>query len=400
MKWPLVKLTECCEIVAGSTPSRFSSEFWGGTIPWVTPKDLSELTSPYIFDTPEKITELGYKSCSTVLLPKGSVLLSSRAPIGYLAINAIDMCTNQGFKSLIPGDKVNSLYLYYCLGWRKDYLISLGTGSTFKEISKSVLSRVEIPLPPLEEQQRIAAVLDKADRLRQLDRQLVAHYDRLTQSVFLEKGWEKTKLSFCLDNIVAGWSIGGEQTLLKDGELGVLKISAVTSGNFLSKEYKAVSKNLITKPIIHPMKGDLLFSRANTRELVGAVCIVDNDYPYLFLPDKIWKINLQRNKANNYFIKFLLSHKEFRTELTKTATGTSGSMLNISKEKLQNLCIPLPPVKLQNQFASIIENIERQKVKAEESLQQSEALFQALLQRAFKGELFENTAVLKEELSA
>jgi type I restriction enzyme S subunit len=111
----MVPLGECCRIVSGSTPKRNKAEYWDGDIPWVTPKDLSKLDSPILKDAPEKITQAGYTSCSTTLMPEGSILFSSRAPIGHVAIAGRAMCTNQGFKSLVPGDKVHSPYLYWCM---------------------------------------------------------------------------------------------------------------------------------------------------------------------------------------------------------------------------------------------------------------------------------------------
>ena len=131
------------------------------------------------------------------------------------------------------------------------------------------------------------------------------------------------------------------------------------------------------------MKGDLLFSRANTREMVGAVAIVDKDYKLLFLPDKLWKLNLYRELLSTHYLKFLLQHNGFRENLRKVATGTSGSMLNISKAKLNSLEIPLAPIDIQNKFADRIVEIEKQKAQVQESLSKSEDLFNALLQKAF-----------------
>lgn len=163
-----MKLGECAEIHSGSTPRTNNPDFWDGDITWVTPKDLSKLKSKFISKTESKITQLGFDSCSTKLLPENSVLFSSRAPIGHVAINTIPMCTNQGFKSFVPkADLLDSQYLYYWLKANKEYLQDLGVGATFKEISKTVIANVEIPLPPLAEQRRIASILDQADELRQ-----------------------------------------------------------------------------------------------------------------------------------------------------------------------------------------------------------------------------------------
>jgi len=268
-------------------------------------------------------------------------------------------------------------------------------------LGKKDLLSVEIPLPPLAEQQQIAAILDAADSLRQKDQQLIDHYTALSQSLFLEMfgdpvsnpmGWNFSLLGESLIDVVGGKSVAGDERAINHGEQAVLKISAVTTGVFNSTKYKVVEHEHLPEFLVNPMRGDLLFSRANTRELVGAVCIVDADYENLFLPDKLWRLDLSPHRAENWFIRYLLSHDGFRESLRKVATGTSGSMLNISKDKLKKLKVPLPPIELQNQFAERITIIEQQKQQAQASLAKSQALFNSLLQRAFNGELTGNKA--------
>ncbi|HAC64928.1 MAG TPA: hypothetical protein DCF68_15705, partial [Cyanothece sp. UBA12306] len=210
--WTLESLGNCCKVVSGSTPRRNKSEYWNGDIDWVTPKDLSHLNSSVLQEAPEKITELGYKSCSTTLLPKGSILFSSRAPIGLIAIAGKPMCTNQGFKSLIPNSSVYSAYLYWCMRFFTPQLASQGCGTTFKELSKTVVEKFKIPLPPLEEQKRIAKILDKADEIRRKRKESIRLTDELLRSTFLDmfgdpvinpKGWEVKKLGE-IANFVGG----------------------------------------------------------------------------------------------------------------------------------------------------------------------------------------------------
>ncbi len=267
-------------------------------------------------------------------------------------------------------------------------------GATRGKLTKSSLNSIEIPLPPLPIQERIAAILDAADALRQKDQALLKKYNDLTQSLFLDMfgdpvtnpmGWEKIEFNKGIDDIKGGVSLGGEERQIENDELGVLKISAVTSGYFNANKYKVVDKFQIKKELVMPRKGDLLFSRANTREMVGAVAIVDKDYDYLFLPDKLWRLSLSQDILSTYFVKFILSHEGFRNSLRKLATGTSGSMLNISKAKLLSLHILCPDIKLQNQFAESIKAIEKQKEQVQANIRKSEDLFQSLLQRAFKG---------------
>lgn len=150
-----------CKIINGSTPSTVNVEFWDGDIPWLTPKDLSGYSHRYIKNGERFITEKGYNSCSTSMVPKNSVLLTSRAPIGYLAIAEQSLCTNQGFKSLICNENtVKPLYMYYWLSQKIDYLKAISTGATFKELSKDLLERVEISLPSLQYQQYIVDIIE------------------------------------------------------------------------------------------------------------------------------------------------------------------------------------------------------------------------------------------------
>lgn len=162
MNWKTKKLGECCKIVSGGTPKREVPEYWNGGIPWVTPKDISALDQPDFFDPPETISELGLKKSSAVLLPVGTVLMSSRAPIGLLAIAGRPMATNQGFKSLVAGPELDSRFLYYAVRRMVPEIQKRGSGATFKEVSKSVVAEIPISFPiSIDEQKRIAEALDK-----------------------------------------------------------------------------------------------------------------------------------------------------------------------------------------------------------------------------------------------
>ena len=186
MTWPIVPLKEYARIVGGATPKSEVDEYWNGDIPWTTPKDLSDLEGKFLRDTPRKITNLGLRNCSSELLPPNSVLFSSRAPIGHVAINTVPMATNQGFKSMVPGPKLDASFLYWWLKCHRSQLEQLGNGATFKEVSKAVVERIEIPLPPLEEQKRIAAILDQTDELRRKRQRALTRLNQLGQAIFDE----------------------------------------------------------------------------------------------------------------------------------------------------------------------------------------------------------------------
>lgn len=158
------RIGEIGAVAGGATPSTKRPDYWDGAIPWVSPKDLANYDCRYISHGVRNITQEGYESCSTRLLPKGSVLFSSRAPIGYVAIAANPICTNQGFKSVIPHEGVDPLFLYYLLKANREAIEGLGSGTTFKEISASAMRDVEVLVPSdYSEQRAIAQVLGSID---------------------------------------------------------------------------------------------------------------------------------------------------------------------------------------------------------------------------------------------
>jgi type I restriction enzyme S subunit len=160
--WPVKTLGDVCELVNGATPDTKVREYWGGKHAWITPAEMGGLDSPFISMSRRTLSDKGLASCSATMVPPKTVILSSRAPIGHLVINEVPMATNQGCKSLIPKDGLDFSFLYYYLKANVEVLESLGTGTTFKELSGTQLKTVEIPMPPLDEQKRIVALLDAA----------------------------------------------------------------------------------------------------------------------------------------------------------------------------------------------------------------------------------------------
>ena len=159
--WTIKTLGEIGEIVSGGTPSTTQADNFGGNIAWITPADLSNHNDKFISQGKRNISKKGLKSSSARLVPKGTILFSSRAPIGYVAIASNSLCTNQGFKSLIPKENVFSEFVYYYLLNAKSLAESYASGTTFKEISAKSFSKLPIPLPPLQTQKQIVEILEK-----------------------------------------------------------------------------------------------------------------------------------------------------------------------------------------------------------------------------------------------
>ena len=177
--WKKVKLSELGTIVGGGTPSTKKEEYYGGNIPWITPKDLANFGERYIEHGNRNITLTGLENSSAKILPAGSILFSSRAPIGYIAIAANNVSTNQGFKSIIPNSDVDSLFLYYQLKFNKDKIENMGSGTTFKEVSASIMKSIEVFIPTeIVEQRKISAILgaidDKIENNKKINHHLAA----------------------------------------------------------------------------------------------------------------------------------------------------------------------------------------------------------------------------------
>ena len=180
-EWVECKISDIGTVVGGATPStKKPDNYKNGTIAWITPKDLSTFSGRYIQHGERNITESGLRSCSTQLLPKNTVLFSSRAPIGYVAIAANDVCTNQGFKSVIPNENTNPLFLYYLLKYNKDKIEGMGSGTTFKEVSGNTMKNIVVSVPTDKKvQERISSMLgsidDKIEENERINNNLLSH---------------------------------------------------------------------------------------------------------------------------------------------------------------------------------------------------------------------------------
>ncbi|MCT9356009.1 restriction endonuclease subunit S [Acinetobacter baumannii] len=395
MSFPKMKLGECAEIHSGSTPRTNNPDFWDGDITWVTPKDLSKLKSKFISKTESKITQLGFDSCSTKLLPENSVLFSSRAPIGHVAINTIPMCTNQGFKSFVPkADLLDSQYLYYWLKANKEYLQDLGVGATFKEISKTVIANVEIPLPPLAEQRRIVSILDQADELRQKRQQAIEKLDQLLQATFIDmfgdpvsnpKGWELVSAKNVL-KIQGGYAFSS--TDFSKSGIPVVKIGNANKLGFSTEKFDFIIPQYPEKLTQYELRsGDLLMSLTGTvgKDDYGNITEVTDDYDLYYLNQRVAKLEVINTLFSKNYIRYFFSQSSIKALITKNNRGVRQA--NISNSDLYELDIPLPTKAQLDKFDSFIESINETKRYSKVQLISSNKLFFALQNQAFNGTL-------------
>ena len=274
MKWKTCTIADIGTVVGGATPSTKKNEnYENGNIAWITPKDLAGFSGRFISHGERNITEIGLKSCSTQMMPKHSVLFSSRAPIGYVAIANNELCTNQGFKSVVPNENTDYMFLYYLLRYNKEKIENMGSGTTFKEVSGNTMRGIEVTVPEsIEDQKKIASILstidDKIERNEAIHKNLEQQVQSIFQSWFIESSdrttWETGTLSDLIESTLSGdW--GKESPSGKNTEMVYCirgaDIPEVKTGNkgkmptrfILPKNYSA--KHLVPGDIVVEISG-------------------------------------------------------------------------------------------------------------------------------------------------
>lgn len=387
MSWEVVKLGEICTVIGGATPKTAKKEFWDKReVPWITPKDISSLSTKFLHESSQYISKKGYESCATKTLPIDSILLTSRAPIGNLAINTIEVCTNQGFKSLIPSERVDTHFIYYYLKSKTKQLNDLGNGATFKEISKKVVEGFEIPLPPLPEQQRIADILDKAEAINQKREQALALCDEFLRATFLDmfgdpvsnpKGWEVKRLSKFGEVITGSTPSRGKPEYYGNHIEWIKSDNINTPNNYITraKEFLSVEGESVGRSV--PENSILMTCIAGSLDCIGNIALADRKVSFNQQINGI----VPNDDVDVHFLYSLLlySKKYIQNHSTNSMKGM------ISKGKLSEIKFYLPEMAIQKEFSDIFLKIESLRNKIQHA--QELPLFDALSQQAFKGEL-------------
>lgn len=363
--WAKYKLSELGAIVGGATPSTSVEKYYGGEIAWVTPKDLSSFSGRYIECGERNITEEGLNSCSAQLLPAGSVLFSSRAPIGYVAIAKNPIATNQGFKSLVPDTKkVDSLFMYYLLKYNKNRIEAMGSGTTFKEVSGATMKNIEVNLPPLAEQKRIAGILGALDDKIELNRRINANLEEQAQALF--KSWfmdfepfrDNPFVDSELGKIPQGWKVTElgnvtKQQTEKVGQQTTVKVlSPVTTGELvLSEEYftkqvfsESIAKYIIVKPnqfAYNPARINIGSIGRNTFGFDGCVSPV--------------YVVFECEKGYHYFFDFFRKTDAFKKAVISRAIG--GIRQTLGYKDFALIKVVYPPENVVRKFNAIYINL-------------------------------------------
>ena len=360
------KLGDICEIVSGSTPKTNVSDYWDGNVKWITPAELSD-DSYFIYDSARKITTLGVEKTGLRSFPAGTVILSSRAPIGKVAIAGCEMYCNQGFKNLICSDRINNRYLYWFLKGHTKYLNSLGRGATFKEISKQIVAAIEINVPVIRKQEEEVQTLEKLSELIRLRKSEMQRLDDLIKSRFLElfgtypaneKGWDTGTIRDLVTDVRYGSSRKAADG--NSGKYPYLRMNNITySGELDLSDTKTIDipDGELDKCTVR--RGDVLFNRTNSKELVGKTCVYNRD-ELMVLAGFIVRVRLN-DKAYPEFVSTFLNtdfSKQMLINMCKTAIGQA----NINAQELQNIGIYIPPKEIQNKFISFKSQVDKSKL--------------------------------------
>ena len=378
--WEIKKLGEVCEVIGGSTPKTSDDTFWDGDYYWISPAELDG--SKYVYSTTRTITDAGVRSAHLQILPIGTVLLSSRAPIGKVAITKVPMYCNQGFKNLVCGKDLINEYVYWFLKHNTDYLNSLGTGATFKEISKKVVEQIPIPVPPIAEQEKIVAELDCLSGIIEKKKQQLKELDNLAQSIFYEmfgdpvendKGWEKKRL----DEI--GKVITGNTPSTKDES----NYSSAAYCFIKPRDIAKDSKSYISNTEFYVSEKAYINSRQLPKGSVLTTCIGIIGKVGILQKDATCNQQINAIIPNKDIDAKFLAHVLFMIRDVLTDVANAPIVPIINKKEFSSVSIPVPLFSLQQDFASKIESIEKQKELIAKSIKETETLFNSRMDYYF-----------------
>jgi type I restriction enzyme S subunit len=378
--WERVPLAELGELVGGGTPSRGNPAFWNGDIPWVTPGEITDLNGcKWLLRTRDKITQAGLQASAAKLLPANSVLITTRATIGAVALAGLSVSTNQGFRSLVPSQSADPEFYFHLLTWIAPEFKRLGCGSTFDEISRADLGNIVVPRPPKEQQEGIAAVLDAADRAiegasSRIDKLMVLRVglaqDLLTRGLGDDGHLRCPEMDEFVDSplgaIPKSWRVGSLEEVIDpdrpvvygilmpgagyDGPSGVpvVKVKDIIDGEVLSDGLLLTSPEIdreYRRSRLEP--GDLLFTIRGT---VGRMA---------FVPDRLDGANITQDTArlavadaNPVYVREWLDSLHARSFIDLNTIGQAVRGINLSD--LRRLPIALPPPDEQDMIAAVV----------------------------------------------
>lgn len=397
MSWSLSSLGELVTIKGGGTPSKKVDEYWDGNIPWASVKDLK---SNKISRTVDSISLLGVKESSTNLIPSGTIITATRMALGKFAINEVDMAINQDLKALFikNADTVDRDYLIRFLESKSQFIDAEGKGATVKGVTLDFLKAIEIPLPPIEEQKRIAAILDKADAIRRKRQQAIQLADDFLRSVFLDMfgdpvtnpmGWEMRSITDLVSK---------DKYSLKRGPFGgaLKKEIFVEEGYLVYEQYHALNNDFsFARYFIDESKyqelnafkvhsGDIIISCSGVN--LGRLAIVPEESSEGIINQALLKVKLDNSKMLNEMFVNIFTHPNFKREFFGDSRG-SGVPNFPPMSAFKEFGFIAPPIELQYKFLEVLEKFKSMTSRIQNSSQLAHDKFNSVSQKAFAGEL-------------
>lgn len=391
--WSAAPLREVCRIVSGATPKTSVAAYWGGDVEWVTPKDLSRDRSQVIVAGERRLTRTGYDSCSARTFPAGSVIVSCRAPIGYVAVAGREMCTNQGCKTAVPSSFIDSKYLYWYLINARHDLESRASGTTFKEISTKEFGDTVLVWPDATEQRRVVDILE--DHLSRFNaaQHLISAVERRLEA------YEASALSRCrkgeekpLREIA--FIQGGIQKQSKrtptENHYPFLRVANVTKNGLRLQEVHRVELFSGELERLRLEPGDLLVVEGNgSPSQIGRAALWDGSIENCVHQNHLIRVRPKQGLKAAY-LEAVWNSPANRRKLTDLASSSSG-LQTLSVSKLRSLTLPVPSLTDQDAMVEALSIVRYRRqalqIEVRRSLVRAEGLRQALLDAAFSGRL-------------
>ena len=387
------RLSDVCRFQNGGTPSKGIERYFTGDIPWITGADL---VGPIALQARSFITEEAIASSATNQVPAGTVLLVTRTSVGKVAIAGMSLCFSQDITALTPdAKKLSAEYLVHYLRTKQEHFTKHARGATIQGITREVVADLEIPLPPLEEQRRIAAILDQAETLRTQRRLALAHLDTLTQSLFLdmfgdpvanERNWPDSQTLGEVADIASGVTKGRNLEGKVTRELPYLAVANVQNKSLRLDGIKSIdaTEDEIRRYLLR--KNDLLLTEGGDPDKLGRGTLWNDELPECIHQNHIFRVRLTTELLTPLFLNWLVGSPRGKKYFLRSAKQTTG-IASINMTQLKGFPLLVPPLSLQQTFATRIAAIEALKTTHRTTLAQLNALFASLQQRAFAGEL-------------
>ncbi len=384
------RLGDHCDFVNGGTPSKANPDYWGGDTPWITSADIREGA---VLEARSSVTSDGLRNSATNVVPAGTILLVSRTGVGKVAQTPMALAFSQDITAIVPkSNAIDARYLLRFLETRQPEFERNARGATIKGITRDLIASQELALPPLDEQRRIAAILDKADALRQKRRRAIALLDSLTQSIFLEMfgdpesnpiGWPEVSFG---DLILEGPTNGLYRPASDYGSgTPIVRIDAFYDGVITGlQSLKRLRIDAKTQSSFALRQGDVVINRVNSLEYLGKSALVPALSEPTVFESNMMRIRLDHARVTPGFCVALLQADWIKKQIARSAKKAV-NQASINQTDVKSFSMFLPPLTRQVDFEAAIVQIDRMKHRV--SLRPVDNLFSSLQHRAFSGQL-------------